>query len=85
MGADLSWYNTHDFFKRIPIDVNLKRWIAALLALVTLLMGGCGPKQTAEAIQPIQSVAIEATAEPTSVPAAAEPAKTAQQQALGMA
>jgi len=82
VGADLSWYNTHDFFQRIPIDVNLKRWIAALLALVTLLMGGCGPKQTAEAIQPIQSVAIEATAEPTSVPAAAEPAKTAQQQAL---
>ena len=31
--------------------VNLKRWCAALLSLLLLPLGGCGEKQTAQAIQ----------------------------------
>ena len=31
--------------------VNLKRWCAALLSLLLLPLGGCGAKQTAQAIQ----------------------------------
>ncbi len=44
--------------------MNLKRWIAALLTILCLPMGACGPKQTAQAIQ-IETAAQTA---PTLIP-----------------
>ena len=61
--------------------MNLKHCCAALLVLSTLLVGACGPKQTAQAIQSD----ISATAEPTLVPVTAEPTDTPAPQALTVA
>ena len=44
-----------------------KRCFAALLVLLFLFTGACGPKQSAEAIQPIEIVTMD-TAAPTLVP-----------------
>jgi len=63
--------------------VDRNRWIAALLVLLTLL-GGCGQRQTAEAIQPIQP--MQESAAPALVPVTMAPtALPAQAQALTVA
>ena len=49
-----------------------KRCFAALLVLLFLFTGACGPKQSAEAIQPIEIVTMD-TAAPTLVPVTAAP------------
>ncbi len=64
--------------------MNLKRFSAALLALLMLPLGACGPKQTAQAIQPIQPVAV-AAAEPTLGPLTAAPTREPGRQALVVA
>ena len=61
--------------------MNLKRWSAVLLALLCLLMGACGPKETAQAIQ---SESIP-TAEPTQAPLTAAPTAEPQRQTLVVA
>ena len=57
--------------------MNLKRSCAVLLAALCLLMGACGPKETAQAIQ--SDIAVTA---PTQAPVTAEPVVTATPQAL---
>ena len=56
--------------------MDLKRWSAALLVLLTLLAGGCGPKQTAQAIQPtelvISTTQVPVTGAPVQVSAAVQ-------------
>ena len=56
--------------------MNVKRWSAALLVPLFLLTGACGPKQTAEAIQPVEivmgSTPVPRTAAPTGEPARQE-------------
>ena len=58
--------------------MNLKRWSAALLALLFLLMGACGPKETAQAIQSD----IVPAQEPTLVPLTAASTEEPQRQTL---
>ena len=69
------------FLPKDSQTVNLKRWSAVLLALLCLLMGACGPKETAQAIQ---SESIP-TAEPTQAPLTAAPTAEPQRQTLVVA
>lgn len=64
-------------FQRKSTTVNLKRCIAVLLTVLTLILGACGSKQTAEAIQPNTadtpaSSPIPLTAAPDREPTAAQ-------------
>ena len=72
----------HDLNQRTKNTVNLKRWIAALMVLLCLLTGACGPTEKAEAIQ---TDIVAASQEPTLVPLTAEPAQTAAPQSLTVA
>ena len=61
--------------------VNLKRWCAALLALLLLPLGGCGEKKTAQAIQlqPVVETVAADVAVSTAVPLTAAPAAPTQE------
>lgn len=64
--------------------MNLKRWSAVLLVLLVLVTGACGPKQTAEAIQPVESAAV-VTAAPAPVSLTSGPTQEPARQALVVA
>ena len=66
-----------NLFQRKTTTVNLKRCIVVLLTVLTLILGACGSKQTAEAIQPNTtdtpaSTPIPMTAAPDREPTAAQ-------------